>query len=111
MGLIFALLRKDFKFRKKIQTTFFCFVEDKKIRLAEEVSDCGPLVDIEKTPGCTLLKDEFDPKGEFPDCCPKYDCEEGTEVVYISSKKEKEEPKPIQKTEGEREADAGEKAE
>jgi hypothetical protein len=85
--------------------------EDKKIRLAEEVSDCGPLVDTEKTPGCTLLKDEFDPKAEFPDCCPKYDCEEGIEIVYVSANKTKEEPKTIEKAKGETEAGEGEKAE
>ena len=67
--------------------------EDKKIRLAEEVSDCGPLVDLEKTPGCKLLKDEFDPKAEFPDCCPKYDCEEGVEVAYVTPKGKEDKPK------------------
>jgi hypothetical protein len=87
---------------------FFCFAEDKKVRLAEEVSDCGPLVDIEKTPGCSLLKDEFDPKAEFPDCCPKYDCEEGIEIVYISAKN-KEEPKQALKAEAD--GVAGEKTE
>jgi hypothetical protein len=49
-------------------------------RLAEEVTDCGPVVDLKATPGCQLLKGEADPKAEFPACCPVYDCEEGTEV-------------------------------
>ena len=61
--------------------------------MAEEVSDCGPLVDLEKTPGCKLLKEDFDPKAEFPDCCPKYDCEEGVEVSYVTPKG-KEDSKP-----------------
>merc|ERR1712032_334260 len=53
-------------------------------RLAEEVTDCGPVVDLKKTPGCQLLKGEADPKANYPDCCPVYDCEEGTEVVYVT---------------------------
>merc|ERR1712066_402540 len=32
----------------------------------------------------TLLKGEADPKANYPDCCPVYDCEEGTEVVYVT---------------------------
>ena len=61
------------------------FAEAKKRFLVESVEDCGPLVDTDKTPGCVLI-----PSGEghtdlpFPDCCPQYDCEEGTEVVYVT---------------------------
>merc|ERR1712066_1045423 len=47
-------------------------------------ADCGPVVDLKKTPGCQLLKGEADPKANYPDCCPVYDCEEGTEVVYVT---------------------------
>ena len=50
-------------------------------RLAEEVKDCGPVVDLEATPGCFLVKDGADPKADFPACCPVYECEEGTEVT------------------------------
>ena len=52
-------------------------------RLAEEVTDCGPVVDLEATPGCSLVKDGADPKADFPACCPVYDCEEGTEVHIL----------------------------
>ena len=51
-------------------------------RLAEEVKDCGPVVDLEATPGCFLVKDGADPKADFPACCPVYECEEGTEVTH-----------------------------
>ena len=54
--------------------------------LAEQVTDCGPLVDIERSPGCTLLPiTDEDKKKEFPDCCPQFDCEEGTEIFYEGS--------------------------
>merc|ERR1712126_740672 len=59
-------------------------VKLKSGRLAEEVTDCGPIVDLKKTPGCQLLKGEANPKANYPDCCPVYDCEEGTEVVYVT---------------------------
>merc|ERR1711970_717633 len=58
-------------------------------RLAEEVTDCGPVVDLKATPGCTLLKDEADPKAAYPACCPVYDCEEGTEVRYVQTPAQK----------------------
>ena len=54
-------------------------------RLAEEVTDCGPVIDLKATPGCQLLKDEADPKAAFPACCPVYDCEEDTEVKYVKT--------------------------
>ena len=57
-----------------------------KIRLAEEVTDCGPVIDTEETPGCVLLPDEYNVTAGFPDCCPIYDCEEDAEIVYIASK-------------------------
>merc|ERR1711937_900943 len=59
-------------------------------RLAEEVTDCGPVVDLANTPGCTLVKEGgADPKAEFPECCPVYDCEEGTEVKYVKTPAQK----------------------
>merc|ERR1711931_497860 len=69
-------------------------VKLKSGRLAEEVTDCGPVVDLKATPGCTLLKNEANKKAPFPECCPVYDCEEGTEVKYVptpSKDKKKEE--------------------
>ena len=66
------------------------FAEDDKIVLAEEVTDCGPLVDLEKTPGCKLVEEQTDAKAAYPDCCPYYDCEEGTEVVYVEAAKSEE---------------------
>jgi hypothetical protein len=56
-------------------------------RLAEEVTDCGPVIDLKATPGCQLVKDKSDPKAVFPECCPAYDCEEGAEVVYVNPPK------------------------
>merc|ERR1719167_71687 len=62
-------------------------VKLKSGRLAEEVTDCGPIIDLKKSPGCQLLKDASDPKADFPDCCPVYDCEEGSEIVYVETPK------------------------
>merc|ERR1711971_1046875 len=42
-------------------------------RLAEEVTDCGPVVDLKASPGCS----------------PVYDCEEGTEVSYVKTPAQK----------------------
>ena len=58
-------------------------------RLAEEVTDCGPVVDLKATPGCSLVKEGSDPKADFPACCPVYDCEEGTEVKYVKTPAQK----------------------
>jgi len=58
-------------------------------RLAEEVTDCGPVIDLKATPGCQLLKDEADPKANFPACCPVYDCEEDAEVKYVKTPAQK----------------------
>ena len=70
---------------KSVKTSFQClYVRCVKLesgRLAEEVKDCGPVVDLEATPGCFLVKDGADPKADFPACCPVYECEEGTEVT------------------------------
>ena len=66
--------------------------EEARTVLAEEVVDCGPLVDLERTPACKLLPaGEGTTEAEFPDCCPKYDCEEGAEVKYVG--KSDEEPR------------------
>ncbi|TRY61387.1 hypothetical protein TCAL_17164 [Tigriopus californicus] len=58
--------------------------EDKKF-LAEQVEDCGPLIDLEATTGCELLTVEDQAELEFPDCCPQYDCAEGTEIIYVNA--------------------------
>ena len=58
-------------------------------RLAEEVTDCGPVVDLKASPGCSLVKDGADPKAEFPGCCPVYECEEDTEVRYVKTPAQK----------------------
>jgi len=57
-----------------------------KTFLGEEVTDCGPLVDLEKSPECVELPEEFDTEAEFPGCCPVYDCPEGAEIVYKEKK-------------------------
>merc|ERR1711862_389700 len=62
-------------------------------RLAEQVTDCGPAVDLKASPGCQLLKDEADPKADFPACCPVYDCEDPEEVVYVTPPTPKKEEK------------------
>merc|ERR1712106_61713 len=64
-------------------------VKLKSGRLAEEVTDCGPVIDLKATPGCQLLKDEAAPKAAFPACCPVYDCEEDTEVNYVKTPAQK----------------------
>jgi len=56
-----------------------------KIRLGEEVTDCGPVIDDEKSPGCTKLVNEFDEKADFPNCCPVHDCEDENAVVYVKT--------------------------
>lgn len=55
----------------------------------EEVTDCGPLLDLEKSVGCTLLKDQVDKEAAFPDCCPLYECPEGAQVFYVNPPKAK----------------------
>merc|ERR1711942_361220 len=75
-------------------------VKLKSGRLAEEVTDCGPVVDLKATPGCVLLKEEADKKAPYPDCCPVYDCEEGVEVKYVNTpSEEKKKEKAEEKTE------------
>ena len=64
--------------------------------LSEEVTDCGPLIDTEKTPQCALLEDAYDTEDEFPDCCPKYDCPEGTEIVYQEKAGSKKSPRNLE---------------
>jgi len=66
-------------------------VKLKSGRLAEEVTDCGPVLDVEASVGCRLLKDASDPKAEYPSCCPVYDCDEGVEPVYVNPPKKKKE--------------------
>lgn len=71
----------------------FLSTEDGKIVLAEEVTDCGPLVDLDKSPGCQLVPEETNAEAAFPDCCPVYDCEEGAEVVYVAAPAKEEKPR------------------
>merc|ERR1712098_509850 len=56
-------------------------------------------VDLKATPGCQLLKGEADPKANFPDCCPVYDCEEGVEVKYVEPPKPKKAEAPGESSE------------
>merc|ERR1712241_183776 len=62
-----------------------------EVVLAEEVVDCGPLIDLKKSTGCKLAEDtaeeekeEKEPKAS-PECCPKYDCEEEAEIFYVGA--------------------------
>ena len=50
--------------------------------LGEEVTDCGLIIDVEKTPDCQIVEDQYDAKAEYPTCCPVYECPEGTEITY-----------------------------
>ena len=36
-----------------------------------------------------ILQDKADPKADYPACCPVYDCEEGTEIKYVTPPKAK----------------------
>jgi len=71
-----------------------------KTFLGEEVTDCGPLVDLEKSPDCIQLDDQFDPEGEFDStedtfsCCPVFDCPEDAEIVYKNKKGAKSDKSP-----------------
>ena len=51
------------------------------------MTDCGPVIDIEKTPDCELLKDQYDVKEDFPKCCPVYDCAPNADIVYVVTKR------------------------
>lgn len=66
-----------------------------KTFLGEEVTDCGPLVDTEKSPGCQLVEDAYDAEAEYPDCCPVYDCPEGTEIIYQEKAGAKQSPRKL----------------
>ncbi len=51
-------------------------------------------MDTEQTPGCRLVSSKEELEGrDFPDCCPVYDCEEGTDVVYVTPPPRDEEPR------------------
>merc|ERR1712113_1380250 len=50
--------------------------------LGEEVTDCGLIIDLEKTTDCQIVEDQYDAKAEYPTCCPVYKCPEGTEITY-----------------------------
>ena len=47
------------------------------------IQDCGPNLEIFSN--CKVI--------ESNDCCPKYDCEEGIEVVYVTAKAKEEKAK------------------
>ena len=71
---------------------------DGKTYLREKVIDCGPAVDLEKTPGCVKIPiDETHAEKPFPECCPLYDCEEGTKIVYVRG------PAPVRGPQGNKE--------
>ena len=61
----------------------------------EEVTDCGPLIDTEKTPECQRLEENYDKDGEYPSCCPVYDCPEGVEIMYQNKAGSKKAPKKL----------------
>lgn len=60
-----------------------------EVVLAEEVVDCGPLIDLKQSKGCTLVNDnaatEESEAKVFPECCPQYDCEDEAEIVYVGA--------------------------
>jgi len=65
------------------------------IKLAEEVTDCGPVIDVEKTPDCSLLNDQYNITEAFPSCCPVYDCAEGADITYVVTKRNDAKGNPI----------------
>merc|ERR1712095_102961 len=67
-----------------------------KTFLGEEVTDCGPLVDLEQSPDCTQLDEQFDAEAEFPSCCPVYDCLEDAEIIYKNKKGAKKSPRKLE---------------
>ena len=66
----------------KSRCTILRNTKTNKTFLSEEVTDCGPLIDTEKTPECALLEDAYSTEADYPDCCPVYECQEGVEIVY-----------------------------
>ena len=51
--------------------------------LVEEVTDCGFLIDLEKTPHCTTLMQAYNTGDEYPKCCPVYECSgDDDKIVY-----------------------------
>merc|ERR1712165_561696 len=65
------------------------------IKLAEEVTDCGPVIDVDKTPECALLTDQYNVSEAFPSCCPVYDCAEGADITYVVTKRNDAKGNPI----------------
>ncbi|XP_034935602.1 uncharacterized protein [Chelonus insularis] len=53
--------------------------EDDPSRLLELVEDCGPLP--KANPKCKL-SDKTNKTASFPDCCPKFECEDGAVLEY-----------------------------
>merc|ERR1712029_380049 len=57
-----------------------------KTFLGEEVTDCGPLIDLEKSTDCTELKDQYDAQGEFDATEDAASCPEDAEIIYKNKK-------------------------
>ncbi|XP_032679744.1 uncharacterized protein LOC116848087 [Odontomachus brunneus] len=53
--------------------------DDNSGRLFELVEDCGPLP--KANPKCKL-SDKTNKTASFPDCCPIFECEDGTKLEY-----------------------------
>ena len=69
--------------------TFWFATENKEgkevYKLAEQVNDCGPIIDLEATPECEKVSNDKDIELDFPSCCPQYDCQDGfnlSNIVY-----------------------------
>ncbi|XP_066961335.1 uncharacterized protein [Macrobrachium rosenbergii] len=54
-----------------------CVKEGEK--LLEKVEDCG--IRPKESPGCKIIN-EADLEKAFPDCCPVYECQEGSALQY-----------------------------
>jgi len=66
--------------------------------LFENVTDCGPVIDLDKTPSCQLVQEQYDVEDPFPGCCPVYDCDQEAEVFFIATASTDEKGRPKQKT-------------
>ncbi|XP_076162772.1 uncharacterized protein LOC143144342 [Ptiloglossa arizonensis] len=56
-----------------------CVLDADSGRLFELVEDCGPMP--KANPKCKL-SDKTMKTAAFPECCPKFDCEEGAKLEY-----------------------------
>ncbi|KOC60823.1 hypothetical protein WH47_05601 [Habropoda laboriosa] len=85
-GMCFASTKcATFEPTKSWDLTPFCgrstcvLSDDNSGRLFELVEDCGPLP--KANPKCKL-SDKTNKTALFPDCCPKFECEEGAKLEY-----------------------------